>query len=191
MRAHTGVTIMMVGHFLEVDRDRLKGALRQDTWTVRLARWRKPSPWRGRLLAEGNPFIAVPGNASETHPALLEMGIVPDVVTDQTSAHDPLDGYVPGGMSYQEALELRKKDPSTYVKRSMESMKRHCQAMVEMQKRGAIVFDYGNNLRGQAKAAGFEEAFLSRICARYIRPCSAKAGARSGGLPFREILKTY
>lgn len=145
---------------------------------------------------DGRPLsIAVLGNACETHPALIKMGVIPDVVTDQTSAHDALDGYVPGGMAFAEALELRKKDSATYVKRSMESMKQHCAAMVEMQNRGAIVFDYGNNLRGQAKSAGFEEAFTyPGFVPAYIRPlfCEGRGPFRWAALSGEpeDILKT-
>lgn len=115
--------------------------------------------------------IALLGNASETHPEFVRRGFIPDVVTDQTSAHDELNGYVPGGMTLSEALELRRKDPNEYIKRSMASMRRQCEAMVEMGRRGAIVFDYGNNLRGQAKLAGFDEAFsYPGFVPAYIRP---------------------
>ncbi len=125
-----------------------------------------------KALAAGTPLsIAVLGNASETHANLIRMGVIPDVVTDQTSAHDALNGYVPGGMTLEQALELRRKDPGTYVKLSMESMKRHCETMVEMQRRGSVVFDYGNNLRGQAKVAGFGDAFAyPGFVPAYIRP---------------------
>ena len=125
-----------------------------------------------KAVAEKRPLsIAVLGNASETHPKLVEMGVVPDVVTDQTSAHDALDGYVPGGMLYSQALALREREPEKYVRLSMESMRRHCKAMVDMQKRGSVVFDYGNNLRGQAQAAGFREAFdYPGFVPAYIRP---------------------
>jgi urocanate hydratase len=103
--------------------------------------------------------IGLVANASETHPELVRMGIVPDVVTDQTSAHDSLNGYVPGGMPYVQALRLRKEDPGEYVNRSMASMARHVGAMLEMRRRGAVVFDYGNNIRQQAKDAGVKDAF--------------------------------
>jgi len=103
--------------------------------------------------------IGVVANASETHPELVRAGVVPDVVTDQTSAHDALSGYVPGGMPYAQALRLRKEDPGEYVNRSMASMARHVGAMLEMQRLGAVVFDYGNNIRQQAKDAGVKDAF--------------------------------
>ena len=92
-------------------------------------------------------------------PELVRRGIVPDLVTDQTSAHDPLNGYVPAGMTFDEALELRRKDPDGYIRRSMESMAVHVRAMLDFQKRGSIVFDYGNNLRAQAYEAGVQDAF--------------------------------
>lgn len=147
-------------------------------------------------LDEGTPIsIALEGNASEIYPEFLKRGIIPDVVTDQTSAHDPLNGYVPGGMTFEEALDLRKKDPTQYVKRAKESMKVHCQAMVEMQKRGAVVFDYGNNLRGQAKEAGYEEAFAyPGFVPAYIRPlfCEGKGPFRWAALSGdpEDIIKT-
>ncbi|RKX50042.1 MAG: urocanate hydratase, partial [Thermotogae bacterium] len=124
---------------------------------------------------EGEPkSIAVVGNCADTHPYLVEKGFKPDVVTDQTSAHDELNGYVPAGYygdNVEEAYELRRENPKKYIELSMESMKRHCKAMVDFQKRGSVVFDYGNNLRGQAKKAGFEEAFsYPGFVSAYIRP---------------------
>jgi urocanate hydratase len=101
--------------------------------------------------------IGLIGNAAEVFPELLVRGVVPDLVTDQTCAHDPLM-YVPDGMALEEATALRRRDPKGYQERSMQAMARHCQAMVEMQKRGAVVFDYGNNLRQQAFNAGYREA---------------------------------
>src|SRR3712207_5269720 len=102
---------------------------------------------------EGEPLsIGVTGNAAEVFPALLERGYIPDVVTDQTSAHDPLGGYVPAGYGLEEAAELRESDPELYVREARASMARHCAAMVGMQDRGAEVFDYGTSLRSEAKA---------------------------------------
>ncbi|MDI6840562.1 MAG: urocanate hydratase [bacterium] len=115
--------------------------------------------------------IGLVGNASETHPELVKMGIIPDVLTDQTSAHDELNGYVPGGMSFDEAIELRKKKPEDYIKRSYESMARQVSAMLDMQKQGAVTFEYGNNLRGQAEKGGVKDAFkISGFVLEYIRP---------------------
>ncbi len=100
--------------------------------------------------------IGLIGNAADLFPELVMRGVVPDLVTDQTCAHDPLM-YVPNDMALEEAVELRRRDPHGYQERSMQAMARHCQAMVEMQKQGAIVFDYGNNLRQQAFNAGYRE----------------------------------
>jgi urocanate hydratase len=114
--------------------------------------------------------IAILGNAAEIYPKLLKMGIIPDVVTDQTPAHDPLS-YIPLGMDLDEAEELRKKDPKEYEKRSMESMKIQVQAIVEMKRKGAIAFEYGNNIRRMAYDAGFKDAFeYPGFIHAYIRP---------------------
>ncbi len=103
--------------------------------------------------------IGLLGNAADVLPELLRRHARPDFVTDQTSAHDELNGYVPNGLDYAKALDLRRDDPKAYIARSREAMATHCRAMVEFQHRGSIVFDYGNNLRGQAQNAGFAEAF--------------------------------
>ena len=108
----------------------------------------------GRALSVG-----VEGNAADIFPELLERGVDIDIVTDQTSAHDPLRGYVPHGYTLAEALQLRANDPDTYIKASRESMAVHCEAMVGFQEAGAEVFDYGNNLRGEAQLGGFSNAF--------------------------------
>ena len=125
--------------------------------------------------------VAVHGNAAVILPELVMRGFEADYVTDQTSAHDELNGYVPHGMSYEQALRLRASDPKTYVKRSMESMAVHCRAMLEFQKRGATVFDYGNNLRGQAEKAGVANAFdYPGFVPAFIRPlfCQGKGPFR-------------
>lgn len=115
--------------------------------------------------------VALLGNAAEVHPELVRRGIVPDVVTDQTSAHDALGGYIPAGLTVEQAAELRVRDPQEYVRRSMESMAVHCRAMVDFLRKGAVVFDYGNNLRGQAYKAGFSDAFAyPGFVPAYIRP---------------------
>tara|TARA_B110000263_G_scaffold227122_1_gene219226 strand:- start:845 stop:2503 length:1659 start_codon:yes stop_codon:yes gene_type:complete len=109
---------------------------------------------------KGEPLsIGLQGNAADIVPQFAKLGIVPDMLTDQTSAHDELDGYVPNGMTYEEAVELRKSDPDKYIKESYRAMAEHCQGMLDLKEKGAIVFDYGNNLRGQAKKAGVENAF--------------------------------
>jgi urocanate hydratase len=125
--------------------------------------------------------IGLLGNAAEVHPELLKRGIIPDVVTDQTSAHDPLCGYYPAGLSKREADELRKSDPKEYVRRAMESMRVHVEAMVGMMRKGAVAFDYGNNLRQQAYDAGYKDAFAyPGFVQRYVRPlfCEGKGPFR-------------
>ena len=116
--------------------------------------------WVEEATASGTALsIGLVGNCAEVLPILVERGVTPDVVTDQTSAHDPLNGYVPAGLSVAEAAVLRESDPADYVRRSMESMRVHCEAIVVLQDAGAIAVDYGNNLRGYAQDAGFENAF--------------------------------
>lgn len=139
--------------------------------------------------------VGLLGNCADVLPELVKRNVIPDVVTDQTSAHDELNGYVPGGMSYEEALELRKNDPKKYVELSFECMADHVRAILEFQKNGAVAFDYGNNLRGQAKKAGVENAFdYPGFVLEYIRPMFCE-----GRGPFRwlalsgdpeDILKT-
>ena len=115
--------------------------------------------------------IGVVANAVELLEALLERGIVPDILTDQTSAHDELSGYVPAGMSYDDALALRKTDVDKYIDLSYKTMARHMRALIELQNRGAITFDYGNNLRGQALKAGVTNAFeVGGFVPLFIRP---------------------
>lgn len=125
--------------------------------------------------------VGIVGNAAEVLPELLRRGFIPDVVTDQTSAHDELNGYVPCGMSLEAALKLRKNDPEAYKKQSFASMAQHVRAMVDCQKRGSKVFDYGNNIRAQAKIGGFEEAFsFLGFVPEFIRPlfCEGKGPFR-------------
>jgi urocanate hydratase len=133
---------------------------------------------------QGQPLsIGLIGNAAEIYPELVRRGITPDIVTDQTSAHDALHGYLPAGLSLQEADELRERDPQAYIQRARTSMVTHVQAMLEMQKRGAIVFDYGNNLRGQALEAGETHAMdFPGFVPAYIRPLFCR-----GKGPFRWV----
>jgi urocanate hydratase len=129
--------------------------------------------------------IGVVANAVELLEALIARGIVPDVLTDQTSAHDELHGYVPTGMPYEAAVALRTSDPERYIALSYESMARHMRAMLELQRRGAITFDYGNNLRGQAKKAGVAGAFdVGGFVPLFIRPlfCEGKGPFRWAAL---------
>ena len=145
---------------------------------------------RGETLS-----IGVLGNAAEVFPELVRRGLEIDAVTDQTSAHDALNGYLPVGVTAEEAPTLRARDPAAYVKRSRASMAQHCAAMVELQRRGAVAFDYGNNLRAEAREGGLAEAFAyPGFVPAYIRPLFA-----AGKGPFRwaalsgdpqDILKT-
>lgn len=139
--------------------------------------------------------IGLIGNAAEIHPEILRRGIVPDLVTDQTSAHDALNGYIPAGLSLDQAIELRNKDPKEYIKRAMESMAIHVSAMLEFQKKGSIVFDYGNNIRAQAYEAGVKDAFnFPGFVSAFIRPlfCEGKGPFRWAALSGdpEDILKT-
>ncbi len=125
--------------------------------------------------------VGLGGNCADVLPEMVRRNIVPDVLTDQTSAHDALNGYVPHGMSLEEAISLRSEDPETYVERSMQSMAVHVEAMLALQKSGAITFDYGNNLRTQAKKGGVENAYaIPGFVPEYIRPlfCEGKGPFR-------------
>lgn len=129
--------------------------------------------------------IGLLGNAAEVHHELLRRGIKIDIVTDQTSAHDPLNGYIPEGFSLEEAAQLRETNPTEYIKLSKKSMAKHVKAMLEFQKRGAIVFDYGNNIRQVAKDEGVENAFdFEGFVPAYIRPlfCEGKGPFRWAAL---------
>ncbi len=129
--------------------------------------------------------IGLRGNAADVLPALVARGVVPDVLTDQTSAHDALHGYVPNGMSLEEAGRLRERNPSDYIARSMAAMATHVRAMLALQSRGAVTFDYGNNIRAQARQAGVAEAFdIPGFVPEYIRPlfCEGKGPFRWAAL---------
>ncbi len=129
--------------------------------------------------------VGLVGNCAEVLPELVDRGITPDVVTDQTSAHDPLNGYIPAGLSLEEAERLRRDDPDAYVRRSMASIRRHCEAIVAMQEAGAVAVDYGNNLRGYARDAGFGNAFAyPGFVPAYIRDlfCEGKGPFRWAAL---------
>ncbi len=133
-------------------------------------------------LAKGEAkSVAVLGNAAEIHPELVKRGLVPDLLTDQTSAHDLLEGYVPAGLTMDEALALRQSDPKEYIRRATESVVTHVQAMLDWQKKGSIVFDYGNNIRQQAFSAGLKDAFnFPGFVPAFIRPMFCE-----GNGPFR------
>ena len=129
--------------------------------------------------------VGLVGNAGEILPEILKRNITPDVLTDQTSAHDVLNGYIPMGMSFQEAIALRKSDPDKYIKFSRKTIVAHVKAMLEFQKRGAITFDYGNNIRGEAKENGVSNAFdIPGFVPEFIRPlfCDGKGPFRWAAL---------
>ena len=138
--------------------------------------------WADEARAKGTPAsIGLVGNAAEVYPALLASGFHPDVVTDQTSAHDPLRGYIPAPLTVEEATDLRARDPEEYLEMVKQSVVAHVGAMRGFQKQGAEVFDYGNNLRGQALAAGVRDAFeIPGFVVAYIRPlfCEGKGPFR-------------
>ncbi len=157
---------------VEVDRNRIERRLKTrylDTTTTDIEEAVRMS----RSAADKKQPLSVGllGNAAEALPAMTAMGFTPDVVTDQTSAHDELNGYVPAGIPYEEALEIRKSDPGRYADMALNSMAVHCRAILEMQRRGAVAFDYGNNLRGQAYRMGVQNAFdYPGFVPAYIRP---------------------
>ncbi|MCZ6651340.1 MAG: urocanate hydratase [Acidobacteria bacterium] len=134
----------------------------------------------------GRPLsVAVCGNAADVVTELIRRNIIPDVLTDQTSAHDPLNGYVPNGMSYQEALTLRREDPAAYTKAAVRTMAEQVTAMLDLLDRGAITFDYGNNLRAGAVEGGQRDAFrIPGFVPEYIRPlfCQGKGPFRWAAL---------
>jgi urocanate hydratase len=131
--------------------------------------------------------VALIGNAADTHAELLRRGVIPDVATDQTSAHDPLHGYVPAGLTLEQAAELRLRDPSEHVRRARASMAAQVRSLLAMKSRGTVLFDYGNNLRGEAEQGGLshEQAFsYPGFVPEYIRPlfCLGKGPFRWAAL---------
>jgi urocanate hydratase len=169
---------------VEVDPDRIQRRL-QTKYLDKVANSLEEALAMAREAAsQRRPLsIGVLGNAAEVLPRLLEMGFVPDVVTDQTSAHDELNGYIPAGMSLEEALALRKRDPKTYMERALDSMAIHCRTILSFKERGAIAFDYGNNLRGQALRRGVTNAMdYPGFVPAYIRPLFCE-----GEGPFRWV----
>ncbi|HIE47530.1 TPA: urocanate hydratase [Candidatus Bipolaricaulota bacterium] len=173
-----------VGIIVEINPDKIQRRLKLaqlDTWTDSLDRAMEIAQEHRK---KGEPIsIGLLGNAADIYPELVRRGVIPDVVTDQTAAHDELNGYVPGGMSYEEALKLREEEPEKYIELSYQSMVRHVQAMHDMREAGAIVFDYGNALRAQAETGGLshEIAFsFPGFVQAYIRPmfCEGKGPFR-------------
>jgi urocanate hydratase len=127
--------------------------------------------------------VGLVGNCADVIPALAERGVLPDILTDQTSAHDPLNGYVPNGMTLEQALELRKSDPKAYLEKSMNAMARHVEGMLRLQKMGSVTFDYGNNIRTFAFQQGVKDAYdFPGFVPAYIRPLFCE-----GRGPFRWV----
>ncbi|MBE0512899.1 urocanate hydratase [Candidatus Bathyarchaeota archaeon] len=140
-----------------------------ETWTDDL---NEATEMAQQAEEEGAPkSIGLLGNAADVHPELVKRGIIPDVLTDQTAAHDPLKGYYPAGLSIEEADELREKDSKSYVEKARRSIRVQVKAMVDMMKKGAVTFEYGNNIRQEAFNGGYKEAFaFPGFVRRYIRP---------------------
>jgi len=169
---------------VEVDRWRIDRRLQHRYLDVATENIEEAMTWVEEAKARGAPrSIGLLGNASEILPELAQRGVVPDVVTDQTSAHDPLMGYIPAGLSLEEAADLRQSDPSAYQERARASMAAHVEAMLAFQRAGSIVFDYGNNLRQRAYDQGVRDAFsYPGFVPAYIRPLFCE-----GAGPFRWV----
>ncbi len=171
-----------VGLIVEVDRWRAERRLELRQIDAISDNLEEAMTWvEAALEKQEAQSIGLIGNAAEILPELVIRGVVPDVVTDQTSAHDPLYGYIPAGLTLEEATALRKEDTEAYIQRAMDSMTAHVQAMLDWQAKGAVVFDYGNNLRQRAYDNGLKEAFnYPGFVPAYIRPlfCEGKGPFR-------------
>jgi urocanate hydratase len=171
-----------VGLVVEVDRWRAERRLSLRQIDALSDNLEEAMTWVDQAVRSQTPkSIALIGNAAEILPELYQRGVVPDVVTDQTSAHDVLYGYIPAGMTLDEARDLRERDSAAYQQRAMESMARHVQTMLAWQAKGAVVFDYGNNLRQRAYDFGVKNAFdYPGFVPAYIRPlfCEGKGPFR-------------
>jgi urocanate hydratase len=172
-----------VGIFVEIDLERIdrRLALRYvDRATASLdeaLRWAEEAKRKGEALS-----VALHGNAAEAHPEIARRGVRPDVVTDQTSAHDMLNGYIPAGLSPAAAAELRQRDPKEYLRRAYDSVASHMRAMLELRRGGAILFDYGNNIRREAENAGVSDFSYPGFVPAFIRPLFCE-----GSGPFRWV----
>jgi urocanate hydratase len=171
---------------VEVDASRIRRRLETRYCDRMTASLDEALEWVAGAASRGEAVsVGLVGNCAEVLPELVRRGVVPDVVTDQTSAHDELNGYVPAGLTLEGAADLRERDPSEYRRRSMASMAAHCEAMVQLMQRGAVTFDYGNNLRGQAQEAGYADAFaFPGFVPAYVRPlfCQGKGPFRWAAL---------
>ena len=144
---------------VEVDPKRIQRRLKTRYLDRRQSRWMRRSAWLNRRSAAKAISIGLMGNAAEILPAMVKSGFTPELVTDQTSSHDPMWGYLPSGQIDEDLNALRAQNPAAYTERVHAAIAQHVQAILEMQRRGAIAFDYGNNLRTQAKLAGVADAF--------------------------------
>lgn len=171
-----------IGLVVEVDRWRAERRLELRQIDAITDNMEEAMTWvEESLTKEEAKSVGLVGNAAEVLPELVIRGVVPDVVTDQTSAHDPLYGYIPAGLSLEDAASLRQRDPQAYLQRANDSMTQHVQAMLDWQAQGAVVFDYGNNLRQRAYDNGLKEAFnYPGFVPAYIRPlfCEGKGPFR-------------
>ncbi len=178
----SGASILVV----EVDETRISRRIKQGFVDVKVKTLDKALKLIKEHTKSGEPIsIGLVGNCAEIFLEIFRRGIIPDIVTDQTSAHDELNGYIPEGFTVIEAKKLRKKNPREYITRSYESMVKHCDAMIKFKKAGSVVFDYGNNLRGQAKTGGLKNAFdYPGFVPEYIRPlfCEGKGPFRWAAL---------
>lgn len=171
---------------VEVDRSRIDRRIQTRYCDVLAETLDEALTLAKEAVNKGQPLsIGLVGNAAELYPEFVRRGIKPDFVTDQTSAHDPLNGYVPAGMSLQEAVQMRQSDPDQYITRARQSMKAHVEAMLNLQRMGAVVFDYGNNIRQVAFDEGVKEAFsFPGFVPAFIRPlfCEGKGPFRWAAL---------
>jgi len=167
---------------VEVDAHRIQRRLETRYCDVSTRNLEEALKWIDQARSEKRGLsVALEGNAADVFPELVRRDITPDVVTDQTSAHDPLNGYIPNGLADEDVNDLRAKNPQEYIRRSFEAMSAHVRAMLDMQKKGAVVFDYGNNLRGQAYQNGVKDAFdFPGFVPAYVRPlfCEGKGPFR-------------
>ncbi|HSG99557.1 MAG TPA: urocanate hydratase [candidate division Zixibacteria bacterium] len=171
---------------VEVDEARINRRVKMGYCDVKVKELDKAIKLVKEHTAAKKPIsIGLVGNCGEVFPEIFRRGLLPDIVTDQTSAHDELNGYIPEGLTIREAAQLRQKDPQGYIKRSYATMVRHCDAMVKFKNAGCVVFDYGNNLRGQAETGGLKTAFeFPGFVPAYIRPlfCEGKGPFRWAAL---------
>jgi urocanate hydratase len=172
-----------VGLFVEADRERIDRRLRLRYLDRAAGSLEEALGWVEEARRKGEPLsVGLHGNAAEVHPELARRGLRPDVVTDQTSAHDMLTGYIPAGLSPAEAAALRARDPKEYLRRAYESVARHMRAMLDFQRSGAVLFDYGNNIRREAENAGVRDFSYPGFVPAFIRPLFCE-----GQGPFRWV----